>query len=247
LAAKARLAKTFEARSFHTLSWSDDGQTLAGAAADAVWVWQGGEYEGARWEFPDDPRSNQNRGALFCPGGKRIVVFGLFHHLWVLDSTTMEATGSLRLEGAPSQFDHWIEGKEAPPPSPSAFPSINAAAVAPTGSLVACAGSAGQTALCDLTKMELVTKLTWHQPVWGSTLPLSNSLQAIGFSPDGRWLASVGQDRRIVVGSTSTWEPVCATQLEGLSVQERLAWSSDSSSIATVNRGHLQLWRLPEM
>lgn len=246
LPAKARLARTYQARSLHTLSWSDDGERLAGAAADAVWVWRGSSFEAAGWEFPDDPRKNLKRGALFLPASNHLLVFGVFRYLWLLESSTMEATGSLQLEDAPSHMDHWIEGKETPPPSPSAFTSINAAAVAPTESLVACAGDAGQTALCDLTKMALITKLTWHQPVVGSMLSLSNAVQSVGFSPDGRWLASVGLDRRIVVGNTETWQATYTTRLEGLGINEMLAWGADSSSIATVNRGHLQVWRLPD-
>lgn len=242
--AKVGLRGVYAGRSLQGLAWSDDGKRLAGAAADAVWVWRADGFGVSAWRFPGDPRQNLKRGALFSPDGERLLVFGLFQRLFLIDVSRMEAIGAVQFEGMPSLPDQWVEGKEPLPPSPAAFQSINAAALKPDGTLVACAGTAGQTALCDLKTMRLAGKLTWHQPTAGTMLPISNALQSIGFSPDGRWLASVGQDRRIIVGDTESWQATHSAHLEGISTREMLAWSSDSASIATVNRGRLQIWRL---
>lgn len=244
LAARARLARTFEGRSLQTLSWSDDGEQLVGAASDAVWLWSASGRDAGAWEFPDHPHKNLARGAVFLPNSDHILVFGMFRHLWVLDSGTMAEIRSLEFQAAPNHIDSVIKRKPRPPPSPSAFPSVNALSVAPDGSIAACAGNAGQVALCDLKRMELMTKLVWHEPVIGSMLPVENHVEDVSFSPDGRWLASIGRDRRIVVGSTETWQATHTTRMEGFGYREMLAWLPDSSSVATVDKGRLQIWRL---
>lgn len=229
-------------RSLNTISWSDSGRQIAVADSDAVWVWQHDDSQVRRsWPFPEGMPRNRTRGAVFLPGGRDLLVFGLFRRLWVVDAATVQTKSSFEFAGAPTRLTA-MPSDPVEPTSPDAFPSVNRVAVSPTGNEFLCAGGFGQVALCDLPALGLKSKLVWHEPQIRSIIPRPNQVRSLAISPDGQRVASVADDNRLIVGSTDTWLPTHERRLDSLLPEVPLAWLPDSSGVAIALSDRVQVW-----
>ncbi len=227
---------------FTTVSWSDSGDVLAYCGSDAVWVYRIAARQLTRWAFPEHRALNSYYGAHFIRGRNELLVFGRFHRLWVVRLPVLEVRSTLGLKERPSRLDLIHDSDRAAEPVTSpAFTNIYSAEPSPRGDLAACAGSHGQVAVFDLSSMELVRTIAWHEPF---RYGMPANVYHVSFSPDGRWLASVGADGELVVGNTRDWEPERAARVDGLLIGTSIAWSPDSTTMAVITSGRVGLWRM---
>jgi hypothetical protein len=228
---------------FKSVSWSDSGEALACCGGEAVWFYRPAARQWSSWEFPERKAINMYYGACFIRGRNELLVYGLFHCLWVVQFPSLRVRRALELEKRPGHLDRLMDSKRGRETSPGpAFSDIYVAEPNPSGDLAACAGSHGQVAVYALSSMSQVTSFAWHEPFWRG---IESSMRAVSFSPDGKWLAAVGGDGKLVVGNTRTWEPEREARVHDLPVSEaKIAWSPDSTTIALTVIGRVQLWRL---
>jgi WD40 repeat protein len=72
--------------------------------------------------------------------------------------------------------------------------------------------------------------------------PVEKEITRLRFSPDGKWLATTGQEAAVRVWRTDNWELHCRIPLPGSTING-LSWSPDSHRLAFGNRvGNLIVW-----
>lgn len=239
---RARATWACEEIAFTTVSWSDNGDVLACCGGDAVWVYQVATRQLTRWEFPEHRAFDRYYGAHFIRGRSELLVYGRFHCLWVVRLPTLQVRSMLELEGRPSRLDLVLNSdRAAEPPTDPAFSEIYAAEPSPRGDLAACAGSHGQVAVYDLSSMDPVRTFAWHEPFRHG---MQSNVEAVSFSPNGQWLASLGGDGKLVVGNTRDWEPERAARVDNWPIGASIAWSPDSTTMAVTASGRVELWRM---
>ncbi len=128
-----------------------------------------------------------------------------------------------------------------PPPRTGADlagpPWVTAVAYHPLGKLLAAAegqpGKPGEVRVWDLTTAKVLYTLRGHR----------NSITALAYSPDGKWLASASTDQTVKI-----WEgagPALLATLTGRSRQMGVAFSPDGKILASGGGdGQVQLWPL---
>ncbi len=227
-----------------TLSWSPKGDRLACCGADAMWMYFPTTNEFSRWEYPVERALNSNYGAQFAPNGEELVAYAHGKFVWVVRGATQKIRGRIELASPPDPFRRSRSQPRESQSSP-AFYNILDIDVNPQGSLLACAGSDGQIMLYDFKSLQPVKLIVGHEPMKKG---FATRVEVVAFSPDGRWLLSLGSENRLIVWNTASWQPVREASVswrahrEGRSV---VAWSADSTRIAACGaEGTLYVWRL---
>jgi hypothetical protein len=226
-----------------TLSWSPGGDRLACCDAEAMWLYFPNTNDFSQWDYPVQRKLNTNYGAQFSPNGKELVVYA--HDIvWVVGGATRKIRGPIELPSPPDPYRR-KRSQTRDSQSGPAFYNILDIDVNPQGSLLACASSDGQIMLYDFKSLQPVKLIVGHEPV---NRGFATQVEVVAFSPDGRWLLSLGSENRLIVWNTANWQPIREASIswrasrEGRSV---VAWSSDSTRIAACGaEGTLYLWRL---
>jgi WD40 repeat protein len=196
----------------HDLGFSPDGRHLAGAAGKAVRLWDaaGGKVE-ADWDGPQDLHTTlafSRDGSMLASASR----FGLEVWLWrvadgepillipdALDGCAVEslafhpdgkllAVGGvdwLATGGSDGAVYLWdLEGREGGIFAPD---GCTALAFDPSGARLACTSLEQSICIYDVASQQVVTELLGHE----------GPVTCLAYSPDGRWLASGGDDHTL--------------------------------------------------
>jgi WD40 repeat protein len=247
------------------IALSPDGKRLATGCGDTrVVIW---DLSGAKPKEEHKLSGHKNRpfSLAFSPNGK-VLVSGCLEpvmRLWKLDDLTPEVWGVINKDGGGSHgissiaFSHngkylvagSLIGKEtlriwdaagdfldekSPPPAQARLVSCS-----PTESLLAFADDDGAIHLWRLgDKIEKLRKLPGH-----TAKAFGCPVKALAFSPDGKTLASSGQDKRVCLWNVGNGEK--RREWQFLDEARAVAFSSEGRHLAIGNSdGTLYLLRL---
>ena len=124
-------------------------------------------------------------------------------------------------------------------------------AVSPDGGRLAIGGDDAQILMVDAERPEPTALHVWHAPMVRGRF--NGTVEALAFGPDGRRLASVANDDRLVVGDVVKGGSVADGILsrkpgERPVLERRVCWSADGRRIAAVNgHGRVEIWEAPDL
>ena len=209
-----RLLKRWE-DSISSISWSPDGALLASSSWEkAVWIWNTRTQEPSH-SIHHETAFLGTTVVAFHPDGKTLI------------ASSLKSLVRYNISrGAP--VEEWPHhGK------------VNALVFSPDGRTLAIAGSEGTISLYDSTNGHRIASLLGHEPAGAATV--ANDVTDVAFSPDGRWLASVALDNRLIIwnlrhrqiSNVLRWESDLYIEPSG----PKLTWSPDGQLIALPTKG----------
>jgi WD40 repeat protein len=215
---------------------------VAWSGGEAVWVYRPATGEVCHWTLPalTPPPLDYESAAHFIAGGEALLVYGLRSFVCVLRLPNLEVQSVIQKQIRPKQKRIADEGDVVSGGAP--FSDIYCAMPGPAGDVVACAGRDGQIGLYSLRSLELFVKTTWFEPVRDG---MRTSVAVVSFSPDGRLLAAISWNQRMVVGDATTLEPMYESPeaMGAIFEPPRVSWSPDSSLIAVNDLpSRTQIW-----
>lgn len=243
-------------RSVASVSWSADTEAVACFDAEAVWTHQPSTGTTRTWMLPAARQAGtvSSAGACFLGETHDVLVHG--HRVFSIGSHSFIAV----LRGPDLDADSVIEsGSERPgsiagetgaSDAGTPFSDVHHALPNPTGDQIAVAGTHGQVGLYELPSWQLVKTAGWF-PAVRAEQPVV--VDAVSFSPDGRYLAAFASGERLLIGDASTLKlryespkRLGSAALSRFSHHTpRIAWSPDGSTLA-VNHvpGEIELYGL---
>jgi WD40 repeat protein len=193
----------------NSLAFSPDGKTLAAGAAGATVLW-----------------------TLYEPGRPQV---RLVSHHGGVNSVAFGATGILASGGVDRTISLWrYPVGEFGPPLARIRGSANEVAIAPSGSLIASAGPAGQIYLIDRSRRRIRRELRSH----------SRAINQIALDPSGRTLAAGYGNGTIVLWDVSSGKPVATLRGHRGSVLSVAFNASGTSLVSGGSDGTVRLWNL---
>jgi len=160
-------------------------------------------------------------GIVFTPDGSNMIISTWGEIAWSFNTTTWQLNWKFDLS----------DNEEY-----NAFHSI---AISPDGSTVALGSADHRVYLMDVATGQVVHRIeSWS----GHT----KTLKALSFSPDGKWLATAGEDQTIFVWNTSDFTKKF-TLTGHVNTVSGLDWSKDGNSIVSTSLDEtLKIWDLSQ-
>ncbi|NLI83467.1 MAG: TIR domain-containing protein [Deltaproteobacteria bacterium] len=233
-------------RTIAHISWSPNGQSLACCSDDAACFYNLVTGNVSHWALPKlDPPEFDGAGAHFTAKGNEALIHGLRSFFCILQIPELTVLRVVQRKIRPKQ--ELIADETEAIDSGRPFSDIYHAEPSPGGDLIACAGEKGRIALYDLSSLELLATAAWFEPYYHG---MPRDVAVVSFSPDGRLLAAIADQQRMVIGDVKTLAPVYESPdimdfVWTGALMPRVAWSPDSSLIAVNDsRGVTKIWAI---
>jgi hypothetical protein len=228
---------------FYSLSWSPDSDQIACCASDGLWMFHLHGQRYVRIPFPVDgvPKDSTSIASVFRVQGDMVMTAD-GDHLWRLSPADGKVLQYRDVAKGSDVFDAWpLPGGTRP-----GGLRVCCLAVSARGDRLAVGGSDAQIVQFDAATLRPLMMRVWHKPL---VREANGRVSSLAFSSDGRWLAAVGNDQRVVVGVVESGDSVAEGLLSSAPLEtafgtSRVCWSADDTRIAVVTEaGRLEIWR----
>ena len=219
---------------FKVMAWSPAGNMVACCDEDKVWLYLLDRKEFIEWKYPIQQPLNWENGLVFTPDGRQLVVYAHRRYLWLVDLESWQVRASLELAFQRDNSAYSRAFKSKPTGIDVAFHNIYQLAMSPQGEYIACAGSSGQIMLFDLHNLRPGQCLVGHEPLRNG---LPTNVEVVSYREDGRLLASLASDKRLLIWDTATRLPIAQARVSWSQPMPRrivLAWIGNSTRLVGI-------------
>jgi len=238
---------------FSTVSWDAAGTRIAIGAYDHIWIYHLAYHAFEPLPLRDDERlMTRGASALFVPNSDDLLVMQRWT-VWRVSATTGRTGALLDTEAGSDFYDaHTAELSSLKGRHGSNGFLPRCIAVSAGGEQIALGGNDAQLVLLDGSSLKPLDMHVWHLPLVDSET--NGAVEALAFSPDGRLLASVANDNRLVIGDARQGECLAEAQLSAESTrphsrtERRVCWLADGAEVAVTNGGgQLEIFDISRM